>query len=165
MKTNTTAPRRKLQKLLIISCSAAKRGGPPAKMPAIERYDGVFFKVLRKAWREPDQRDSVVLLIISAKYGLITPETRIANYDTKINSRQAAKLGPKIRQGIKLAVRRNKPSKILVNLGKSYESIIRELPELQDAVWAEGPIGKRAATLKSWLVNDNQAILHYVSNL
>lgn len=155
VKTNTPRSRQKPQKLLIISCSAAKCTSPPAKMPAIERYDGVFFKVLRKALRDTDQRTPMVLLIISAKYGLITPDTLIANYDTKINPRQAAKLGHQIRQGVKLAIRRNKPRNILVNLGKSYEAIIRELPELQNAVWAKGPIGKRAATLKSWLINDN----------
>ncbi len=155
MKTDTTRTRHKSKKLLIISCSAAKRSGPPSKMPAIDRYDGVFFKVLRKALRDTDHRSPLVVLIISAKYGLITPETCIANYDTKMNSRQAATLSPQIRRGVALAVKKSKPGRILINLGKSYASIIRDIPELQNAVWEQGPIGKRAAALKSWLINDN----------
>ena len=56
-------------------------------MPAIERYDGVFFKVLRKALREGRCQPPVAILIISAKYGLITSKTLIPNYDKKMNSR------------------------------------------------------------------------------
>lgn len=145
----------KSRRLLIISCSAAKRLSPRAYIPAIERYDGVFFKVLRKALREGGCQSPVEILIISAKYGLITPHTPIPNYDTKMNTHQAAMLRTLIRKDLQRVINEKKPSGILVNLGKAYAEIIRDIPELQSAFWAEGPIGKRAATLKFWLINDN----------
>ena len=148
-------PMIKSRRLLIISCSAAKRLNPRTYIPAIERYDGVFFKVLRKALREGRCQPPVEILIISAKYGLIAPHTPIPNYDTKMNTRQSAMLRIPIRKNLQRVINKNKPSRILVNLGKPYADIIRDLPELQSAFWAEGPIGKRAATLKSWLINDN----------
>lgn len=156
MKKSTSAPAPvKSRRLLIISCSAAKRRSPPANIPAIDRYDGVFFKVLRKALREGRCQPPVEILIISAKHGLITPHTPIPNYDTKMNTRQADRLRTSIRTDLQRVISKMKPSGILVNLGKAYADIIHDLPELQSALWAEGPIGKRAATLKCWLINDN----------
>jgi len=153
-KFASAAPPVRAHRLLIISCSAAKRHGPPAEMPAIERYDGVFFKVLRKALREGHCRVPVEVRIISAKYGLVNPETRIPSYNVRMDTRQAEKLRSSIRRKLQRTINKNKPREILVNLGKAYAEIIRDLPELENATWAAGPIGKRAGALKSWLVND-----------
>ena len=143
----------KSQRVLIISCSAAKRRSPSAKMPAIERYDGVFFKVLRKALREARCQPPVAILIISAKYGLITSKTLIPNYDKKMTARQAGRLRASIRKELQQRVHKTEPDGILVNLGAAYAGIIHDLPALKGASWAAGPIGKRAATLKAWLIN------------
>ncbi len=143
------------RRVLIISCSADKRRSPSAKMPAIERYDGVFFKVLRKALREGRCQPPVAILIISAKYGLITSKTLIPNYDKKMNSRQADRLRASIRKELQQRIHKIEPGGIFVNLGEAYAGIIHDLPALQSASWAAGPIGKRAAMLKAWLINDN----------
>jgi cytoplasmic iron level regulating protein YaaA (DUF328/UPF0246 family) len=143
------------QKLLIISCSAAKRRRPAARTPAIERYDGVFFKVLRKALRQGHPRWPIAILIISAKYGLITPDTLIPNYDIEMNARQAEKLASSIRAKLQQIISHTKPREILINLGQTYAKTIRDLPELQNASWVAGPIGKRASILKAWLTHDN----------
>ena len=72
-----------------------------------------------------------------------------------MNTRQADRLRTSIRTDLQRVINKKKYSGILVNLGKAYADIIHDLPELQSALWAEGPIGKRAATLKCWLINDN----------
>ena len=154
--TQSTQTRAKSRRMLIMSCSAAKRARPVTKMPAIERYDGVLFKVLRKAIRENLVGGTVDILIISAKYGLITPRTRIVNYDAKMTTRGAHQLGPSVRRGIRHRMTRDRPNDVLINLGQAYAKIIRDMPELRDAVWASGAIGKRAAFLKSWLIDDNR---------
>ncbi len=150
-KRNPSSPR-----MLIISCSASKRRRPNRRIPALQRYDGVFFKVLRKSLREYDIADGLHVLIISAKYGLITPQTPIPNYNKKMDRGQAEKLGPAIRRKIRHAIGLAKPGVILVNVGGVYETSIRDILELKRAQWASGPIGKRAATLKSWLINDRE---------
>lgn len=142
-------------RLLVISCSSAKRRRPKDKIPAIQRYDGIFYKVLRKTIREGTVDYPLIVAIISAKYGLITPDTLIPAYNMKMNACQAKTLGPVIRKELQKLINKHKPGAILINLGKAYAAIIRNLPELNNAVRAAGPIGKRAAILKSWLTDDN----------
>ena len=62
----------RVDRLLILSCSQRKA---PAKgrLPAIDRYDGPAFRVLRKYLREGPAEVPTVL-ILSAKYGLIESE-------------------------------------------------------------------------------------------
>ncbi len=46
-RPKTCRPKRAAGRLLILACSATKREGKTA-LPAIELYDGVNFRVLRK---------------------------------------------------------------------------------------------------------------------
>ena len=55
--------------LLILSCSQRKRKDP-GFLPAIERYDGVNFRVIKKLGRQSRLLKNLDILIISAKYGI-----------------------------------------------------------------------------------------------
>lgn len=81
--------------LLIVGCSQRKRSDP-GLLPAIERYDGVNFRVLRKAKREGYWPANLDVLILSTKYGLIKPETPIEDYDLRMTRGQALKLQSEI---------------------------------------------------------------------
>ena len=74
--------------LLIVACSQRKRSDPYL-LPAIERYDGGNFRVLRKAMREGYWPQNMDVLILSAKYGLINASTFIADYDQRMNRERA----------------------------------------------------------------------------
>lgn len=52
--------------LLIVSCSQRKRSDL-GLLPAIERYDGVYFRLLRKAQREGYWPENLDVLILSAQ--------------------------------------------------------------------------------------------------
>jgi cytoplasmic iron level regulating protein YaaA (DUF328/UPF0246 family) len=65
-----------MPRLLILACSARKRLDRSA-LPAIERYDGVNFRILKKLQREHAFPHDLDVLILSAKYGLLSPETPI----------------------------------------------------------------------------------------
>ena len=69
------------RRVIVVSCSRAK--SPNAgTMPALARYNGPMFQMLRKQLpKYPD----VLLLIVSAKYGLITGETLIEDYDVRLS--------------------------------------------------------------------------------
>lgn len=69
--------------LLIVMCSKRKRSAPDL-LPALERYDGIFFRILRKARREGHWPDNLDILILSAKYGLLELDTAIENYDLRM---------------------------------------------------------------------------------
>ena len=69
--------------LLIVTCSQRKRPDP-GLLPAIERYDGVHFRVLRKARQEGHWPANLDVLIVSTKYGLLDLDTAIENYDLRM---------------------------------------------------------------------------------
>ena len=75
--------------LLIVACSQRKRSDP-GLLPAIERYDGVNFRVLRKARREGYWPENLDVLILSAKYGLLKPDTLIEDYDSRMTQERAS---------------------------------------------------------------------------
>ena len=77
--------------LLIIACSQRKLSDP-GLVPAIARYDGGQFRVLRKAHRDGYLSNYLDVLILSAKYGLIKACTPIANYEQRMNRKRASEL-------------------------------------------------------------------------
>ncbi|HEU5327473.1 MAG TPA: hypothetical protein VFU78_05220, partial [Thermomicrobiales bacterium] len=68
---DVTSPRAQPADLLIIACSRRKRPAP-GYLPAIERYDGPVFRVLRRYLRERGDA-GLTIRILSAEYGLIAP--------------------------------------------------------------------------------------------
>ena len=76
-----------MNRLLILSCSQRKRPDP-GLLPAIERYDGPAFRVLRKYRRSKDARLPLTL-VLSARYGLIQADQLLPGYDQVMNRRAA----------------------------------------------------------------------------
>ena len=77
--------------LLIVSCSQRKRS-ESRLLPAIERYDGVYFRLLRKALREDYWPENLDALILSAKYRLIDMATPIDSYEQRMTRSRATEL-------------------------------------------------------------------------
>ena len=136
---------------MLVTCSATKRRLPEAAVAAIDRYDGVFFKVIRKAIADGRMKSRITIAIISAEFGLITSETPIPFYDRKLDKVQVASLRPKVDKALRQLLLKRRFRHIFVNIGQQYASLVEDVPELQVATWAQGPIGKRAAILKSWI--------------
>src|SRR5438876_8192252 len=83
-----------MNRLLIISCSQRKK--PDAGLlPAIDRYDGPAFRVLRKFLVEAPAHPPVIL-ILSAKYGLIEAAQPVPDYDCRMSAALATRLRPQI---------------------------------------------------------------------
>ena len=73
------------RQLLILSCSQRKHASPDP-LPAIERYNGPLFFVLRRFFREcPHQAKQLDVYILSAAYGLISADFQTKFYDQKMN--------------------------------------------------------------------------------
>jgi hypothetical protein len=132
--------------LLIVSCSARKRTDP-GLLPAIERYDGPVFRVLRKARRQEYWPEGLAVLILSAELGLIEAQQAIPWYERRMTTVRAAELKAPV--GRALAGRLSHAGAIFVNMGRVYRAVLPELPPL--AVYAEGGIGQRSAQMKAWL--------------
>ncbi len=137
--------------LLLLSCSNSKRPYPAEPIPAIERYTGVFFKVLKKWQREHPTSSSLDVLIISAQFGLLAPETPIPYYDQRMTPARSAALASAIQSALQKQLINQQYHRILVNLGRDYLRALEGFDGLIGAVWTSGPIGIRARQLKSWL--------------
>jgi Arc/MetJ-type ribon-helix-helix transcriptional regulator len=98
--------KREPHRLLILSCSARKRRSPATPIAAIERYDGVWYRVLR-AWLRLHGDGRLEIIIISAKYGVITGNDEVEWYDEVITPGALLSTGPKTPEG-KAIVSRNR---------------------------------------------------------
>lgn len=139
-----------MSSLLLLACSARKRDEPSTPIAAIERYDGVFFRVLRK-WLRQTLNPNLDVLIVSAEFGLIGATTPIPDYDRRMTPRRALELASKVQTDFRCFTSRGQHRRIFVNLGEDYRSAVAGLNELDGAVWAKGAIGKRARQMKQWL--------------
>ena len=120
-------------------------------LPAMKRYDGPLYQVLRKSIREGAILPGIRVAIVSAKFGLIEADSLIPFYDQRLNARRAATLGPKVQADLTRLLARHRFGCVRINLGRDYAKLIEGMPALKNAIWASGSIGVRAATLKTWL--------------
>jgi len=141
--------------LLLLACSARKRDEPSTPIPAIERYDGVFFRVLRK-WLRGTIKPNLDVLIVSAQFGLIDCTTPIPDYDRRMTPGRALELASNVKADFRSFTAQRRYRRIFVNLGEDYRPAVGGVKDLDNAVWAEGAIGKRARQMKRWLEESSE---------
>jgi len=142
------------RRLLILSCSNRKHTSRE-QLPAIARYNGPLFYVLRRFLREcPHQARLLDVHILSAAYGLIPIDFPTPWYDRKMNLSRAVELQPQVNTTIS-SLLCNNYSSICFVLGKTY---LKAFEGGQDSVTAHtesiiayGRIGEKQAQLKKWL--------------
>lgn len=132
--------------LLILACSATKRADA-GDLPALQRYDGPAFRVLRKALRErAGLSDVLTICILSAEYGLIGADTPIPDYDRRMTRARAWELYLSVQQA--LNDRRPLPARRFVSVSAVYGVA---LPPLVWAEYARGGQGQRLGQLRAWM--------------
>jgi cytoplasmic iron level regulating protein YaaA (DUF328/UPF0246 family) len=138
-----------MKRLLLLSCSSRKLKAE--NTTAIQLYTGVFFQVLKKALLVPEIQTTTDILIISAKYGLLAPESSVEFYEQRLDKRTKEILKPAVATGLTSKLASSTYKDIFVNLGRDYLELISGVPELAKATYAGGGIGKRCQQLKQWL--------------
>ncbi len=140
--------------LLVVACSRRKRRTDGA-VPAMERYDGVNYRILRKVAREGRWPQGVDLLILSAKHGLLEPGACIEDYDQSMTPEQARALWPDVSAGLARRVGRHGYEEVFLNLGRSYRLAIEgwesRLSHQLRVIYAPGGIGQKASAMLRWL--------------
>lgn len=148
------------RKLLLIACSNRKIR-TKGLLPAIQRYDGVTYRVIRKAMREGYFPPNVDIKILSAKFGLIDANKQISYYDRRMDRERAIGLRPQVLHDLQKIFRGNEHSEVFVNLGKTYILAINGLHDIVGhnvrVESACGGIGSRAKQMKQWLSSTDQA--------
>lgn len=142
-------------RLLILSCSRKKKTGSKL-LPALERYDGPAFQVLRKFLVEcPNEVSKLDIRIISAKFGLVPADQPIPYYNQKMVLPRAKTLNPKVLAKLREIFAHQKYKKLLISVGQDYwpalagyESLLQSDVEV---TLAAGSSGRRQTMLRDWL--------------
>lgn len=132
-------------------------------MPAIDRYDGPAYRVLRRYLKQ-NSISPVDVKILSAEYGLISSDYFLPYYDRRMTKERAQALHKQIFANLKSLLNKKSYTDILICLGKDYlraiygyESII---PDGSTIKLASGGIGKKLSILHDWLYGDSSNLLN-----
>jgi hypothetical protein len=139
--------------LLIVACSQRKKPAK-GKLPAIDRYDGPVFRVLRKYLRESAQKPPCVL-ILSAKYGLIAADRKIKDYDCRLTAASAERSRSQVLRAASRVLSSSRWQRIGICAGKDYRIALAGFAELVPqgvrVDYIEGGQGPRLSALRRWL--------------
>jgi hypothetical protein len=142
------------KRLLILSCSRAKNSYGTL-LPAIERYDGPMFRILRSYLRSTP-RNYLEIWILSAEYGLISCDERIALYDRCMTQQRAQELRSSVAACLASKLASGHYAEVLICAGRNYVNAMGQFRESQgtNIRFAPGRLGYKLAALKSWLHTD-----------
>lgn len=135
--------------LLILPCSKQKK--QLYSTSALELYDGPFYRVVRK-----NQPKNLDILILSAKYGLISSDNLISYYDQIMTPKRVEELAMEIMVKLERIFRNENYDEVFINLGKNYLPALdgsKKILDEHNVNWANGQIGERLHQLKTWLQN------------
>lgn len=139
--------------LLIVGCSQRKRCAE-GKIPALERYDGPMFRMLRKFQHDFRLPSGLKILILSAHYGLIQADKPISNYDLRMTRNQAALLFPEVTHSLE-ALSQLPIAEAYIDLGRCYQTAMpADLSQMLPGIsirYGNGGIGQRVSRVKRWL--------------
>jgi len=123
----------------------------------MERYTGAWYGVINKLAREGRFPDNLEILIISARYGLISSNEKIEHYDQKMNPSRARELRDSIINKLKDILSETRYESILINLGSMYMEAIsgfeKIIPDYTKISVLKGTIGPRKRDLRRWILS------------
>ena len=147
-----------MNRALFLACT--RRKVPGAKpLPAVQRYDGPCFRVLRRYLRcKPDA--GLRVWAISARFGLISAATPIPAYDAPMTSRRAEELRSAVLAKFLEGHRRHPFDEAFACLGKNYAQAMSDcwqhVREGAEVFLASGGIGGQSSQLRTWLGRSNE---------
>lgn len=142
-----------MKSLLIIACSRSKNPLPQL-LPALERYNGPTFRLLRRFVKE-NPSFPLDIYILSAKFGLIRSDELIPLYDEEMTKKRSLELQSEVHSKLKDLLNNFSYKQLYFCLGKvyfavldGYSSCIGNDIEIDIAT---GSIGNKLFKLHTWL--------------
>ena len=146
--------------LLVQSCSKSKKQ-TSEPISALDLYSGYFFKIIKKSRREGAVNSDIDLCILSAKYGFVKPDEKIATYDRRMDVQRATELGPTMRQELREHISEIGYDRVVINAGREYRKAIdgfdSDLHVNTYHVCGDG-LGLKGRSLKKFLRGDESGI-------
>jgi len=123
-------------------------------LPAIERYDGPAFRVLRRYLRSAPEAP-LHTVILSAQFGLLAHDEPIPRYDQRMTPQRAEALRASVTEHLRRVLADAPYHEVFIHAGKEYRKTLAALDNyLGDRLYvtvAAGAPGRRLAELHSWL--------------
>jgi len=144
--------------LLVQSCSQSKN---PARSPgpALDVYDGYYYKIIKKSMREKAFDSALDLSILSAKYGLIDADEEIEVYDRRMTDERADELRPAVTDALQSRITANDYDRIVVNAGKTYQQAIDDdAVDLPIRYISGSGIGVKGSQLKQFIRGESTLV-------
>lgn len=141
------------QRLLIISCSRRKTQKLQLA-PAIERYDGPIFRLVRR-FLNSEKPEQLNVYILSAEFGLIPSTEPIPNYDRQMTQERAQDLKPSCDTALKQIFAAESYQDICICASQIYLRALADIREILlpplNLRFIKGGLGKQLAELHDWL--------------
>jgi len=150
-----------LRRLIIISGSKRVLKEPADPIPAIQRFDGISIRLIRKYHR---QLRDVDILILSPVHGLIKAEEKIGITEPiqgswrrlNLNENEIPKLRETSLSTLQRLLKKKHYEEIYVNVGRSLLKVIegfdKIVPSAIKITYAQGPgIGPKMTHMKNWI--------------
>ena len=144
-----------MKRLVILACSKSKVQSK-LLMPAIERYDGKAYLVVRKFLHTvPNAQIHHEFLILSAELGLISDSLPIPCYDRRMTVERAKELHKETLYALKTILSSDHYRAIFVYMGKTYRRAIEGVDAFfPDIQCSHGRIGMQLSQLRQFLYNE-----------
>jgi len=147
-----------MPKLLILGPSY-RRNPSPEPLPAIERYDGLFYRIVRKYIDKLKEKD-IDVIIVTEDLDVVTPETKLPYKPPVGESWKTLPPIEKDPEKIKLLriqilklIERRRYEEIFVALNRYYQALLPDLAAYTGKIIASfRGIGPKAQALKQWLL-------------
>lgn len=152
MDASATSEQQRINRLLIVGCSRAKRK-TEQMLPALERYDGPVFRVIRKQLSHceggaPD------IYVLSGRFGLIPASDAILDYDHVMTSEDFEPFVELVCAQLADVLAQTNYCEVLVHASGLYLTALRDAWSRTDGPHrfeALGPPGARLGIVRSWL--------------
>ncbi|WP_276249159.1 DUF6884 domain-containing protein [Haladaptatus sp. YSMS36] len=146
--------------LLVQSCSNSKNRVADS-VPALDLYAGYFYKIIKKATRNGAIRSDLDLRILSAKHGLLHPETKIGYYDRRMDTKRGDELRDDVIADLRSLIQNEGYNRVVINMGREYRAAIHGFDEGLDVsvdVIEGAGIGHKGHVLKRVIRGDDSAL-------
>jgi hypothetical protein len=152
-----------VRKLIIVSASSRILEEPKEPIPALERYDGIFLRILRKYLREGKLRDTDII-IVSREFGVIKSNDMIPYHEPYygkfgeigLDESKVRRLRDKNLNILKGLIAQGNYSEIYLNVGYEYKKLISGLENFAKCkiTYASGSgFGPKGRHMKNWILS------------
>jgi len=143
---------------LIIIAGSKRQNSNPQPLPAIERYEGVYFRVLKKHIREGKMKNTDIL-ILTEKYGLLSSNQLVPynpEYSPRIATNNLNDARRRNLQKLQQELSKEEYLEIFINVGKDFWPLIEGLENVvgkTKVTLAKGSaLGSKASNMKQWIL-------------